>query len=85
MSPMAGRTLGRSSGLPAFNEEAVIADVVSALRARHGWREILVVDDGSTDATRRRVRGARVIRHPYNKGNGAAVKTACARRLASSS
>ena len=42
-----------------------------------GWREILVVDDGSTDDTgaQAAAAGARVIRHPYNKGNGAAVKT----------
>ena len=41
------------------------------------WREILVVDDGSTDDTgaQAAAAGARVIRHPYNKGNGAAVKT----------
>ena len=41
------------------------------------WREILVVDDGSTDATGDQARnaGADVLRHPYNKGNGAAVKT----------
>ena len=36
-----------------------------------------MVDDGSTDSTAARARaaGARVVRHPYNKGNGAAVKT----------
>jgi glycosyltransferase involved in cell wall biosynthesis len=38
---------------------------------------VLVIDDGSTDGTGKAAQdaGARVIRHPYNKGNGAAVKT----------
>jgi len=63
--------------IPAFNEEAAIGSVVEGLLAQHAWREVLVVDDGSTDATAERARaaGARVVRHPYNKGNGAAVKT----------
>ncbi len=63
--------------VPAFNEGAVIADVVSALAQAADWHEILVVDDGSTDDTAERARaaGASVVRHPYNKGNGAAVKT----------
>jgi glycosyltransferase involved in cell wall biosynthesis len=63
--------------IPAIDEQDAIGDVVSALRAAACWREILVVDDGSTDATGSRAEqaGARVIRHPYNKGNGAAVKT----------
>jgi glycosyltransferase involved in cell wall biosynthesis len=41
------------------------------------WREIIVIDDGSSDDTADRARQASavVVRHPYNKGNGAAVKT----------
>jgi glycosyltransferase involved in cell wall biosynthesis len=63
--------------IPAFNEAASIAAVIDALRAAAAWHEILVVDDGSRDDTvaRASAAGARVIRHPYNKGNGAAVKT----------
>jgi glycosyltransferase involved in cell wall biosynthesis len=63
--------------IPAFNEEQGIGPVVTGLLARHTWREVLVVDDGSRDATAERARaaGARVVCHPYNKGNGAAVKT----------
>lgn len=63
--------------VPAFNEAQSIAAVVSALRAAAAWGEILVVDDGSGDdtAAQARLAGARVVRHPYNKGNGAAVKT----------
>ncbi|HEY8151253.1 MAG TPA: glycosyltransferase family 2 protein [Vicinamibacteria bacterium] len=63
--------------IPAFNEQEAIADVVGRVRGRGAWREVLVVDDGSTDLTGERAAqaGARVVRHPYNKGNGAAVKT----------
>jgi len=63
--------------IPAFNEAASIGPVVAALRDTAPWREILVIDDGSTDdtAANARAAGAQVIRHAYNKGNGAAVKT----------
>ncbi|HZA35408.1 MAG TPA: glycosyltransferase family 2 protein [Vicinamibacterales bacterium] len=63
--------------VPAFHEAEGIADVVSALVTAGPWHEIIVVDDGSRDDTggRARAAGATVLRHPYNKGNGAAVKT----------
>jgi glycosyltransferase involved in cell wall biosynthesis len=63
--------------IPAFDEAASIGSLVTSLRAAGPWHEILVIDDGSTDetATRAAAAGARVIHHPYNKGNGAAVKS----------
>jgi glycosyltransferase involved in cell wall biosynthesis len=63
--------------IPACNEAGAIADVVRELLAAARWREILVIDDGSIDDTGARAEsaGAHVIRHPYTKGNGAAVKS----------
>jgi glycosyltransferase involved in cell wall biosynthesis len=63
--------------IPAFNEGAIIAQVVCALAAAGPWHEIIVVDDGSQDETAASATsvGAIVVRHPYNKGNGAAVKS----------
>jgi glycosyltransferase involved in cell wall biosynthesis len=63
--------------IPALDEASALGPVVEGLRSAAAWHEVIVVDDGSSDetsavATRA---GARVIRHPYNKGNGAAVKT----------
>ncbi|HSF17771.1 MAG TPA: glycosyltransferase family 2 protein [Vicinamibacteria bacterium] len=64
--------------VPAFGEEVAIGELLSEIGALGPWKEILVVDDGSKDETGKRAAaaGATVIRHPYNKGNGAAVKTA---------
>jgi hypothetical protein len=51
---------------------------VADLRAPR-WQQLIVVDDGSHTPLAANA-GAQVIRHPYNKGNGAAVKTGSARR-----
>jgi glycosyltransferase involved in cell wall biosynthesis len=63
--------------VPAYNEAASIAAVVNAVAASACWHEVIVVDDGSRDDTSRLAEsaGAIVVRHPYNKGNGAAVKS----------
>lgn len=63
--------------LPAYNEELAIATTVSRIKELHPDFEILVVDDGSTDNTMQAAMdaGANVWPHPYNIGNGAAIKT----------
>jgi glycosyltransferase involved in cell wall biosynthesis len=63
--------------IPACNEADVIGEVVAALAAGAAWHEIIVVDDGSRDRTgaHAAAAGALVVTHPYNKGNGAAVKS----------
>ncbi|MBA3393830.1 MAG: glycosyltransferase family 2 protein [Deltaproteobacteria bacterium] len=58
-----------------MNEEAVIGDVVSEV-CRAGW-SVVLVDDGSHDATAAHARaaGAAVVRHSINLGQGAALQT----------
>ncbi|WP_297437252.1 glycosyltransferase family 2 protein [Thermococcus sp.] len=60
--------------IPAYNEEPAIGSVV-ALAKKYG--DVLVVDDGSADRTSEVAKrtGAVVIRHPTNRGKGAALKT----------
>lgn len=63
--------------LPAKNESGAIAGTVSAIAKEFPDAEILVINDGSTDttATLAESSGAKVVSHPYSKGNGAAIKT----------
>ena len=69
--------------IPAHNEALTIGDLVSKIRSLYPDFEIIVVNDGSTDDTAviAREAGAKVHNHPYNIGNGAAVKSGI--RLAS--
>jgi glycosyltransferase involved in cell wall biosynthesis len=71
------KELSLSIIIPAFNEGDAVGAVIAKAQALRPRAEILVVDDGSKDNTAEvaRAAGARVVRHPYNKGNGAAVKT----------
>jgi glycosyltransferase involved in cell wall biosynthesis len=63
--------------LPAFNESAAIKGIVSNVRKMYPQFEVIVIDDGSSDDTAAEAEkaGAKVYSHPYNIGNGAAVKS----------
>jgi glycosyltransferase involved in cell wall biosynthesis len=62
--------------VPAYNEADSIEHVVKALREHLPTCDVVVVDDGSTDATSRQVpRDATLIRLPFNLGIGGAMQT----------
>ena len=63
--------------VPAYNEAESIGSVVQQIRNQYPTAEIIVIDDGSSDHTDQAAlsSGAKVYAHPYNIGNGAAVKS----------
>ncbi len=68
---------GISIVLPAKNESGGLQRTLPALRTLYPDAEIIVVNDGSTDDTAVIAEsfGAKLISHPYSKGNGAAIKS----------
>ena len=66
------------TALPVYNEQSHLAEVLATVRQYA--QDILVVDDGSTDATPellKRESGIQVVTHSPNRGYGAALKSAC--------
>jgi glycosyltransferase involved in cell wall biosynthesis len=63
--------------LPAYNEAETIGTIVAKIKSLYPRFEVIVVDDGSKDDTAQVASnaGAAVYSHPYNIGNGAAVKS----------
>ncbi len=77
-APQPGRPLDRTNvaaAIPAYDEEAHVGGVAERVRAQ--LDHVLVIDDGSSDATAAwaRAAGAEVIVHPENRGKGEAIKT----------
>ncbi len=69
--------------IPAFNEEATIADVLRRVADVDAHTEVIVIDDSSTDHTldeiaKANLREVQVIRHRVNRGKGAAVRSGLA-------
>jgi len=67
--------------VPAYNEARSVTEVVGRLLALDADLEILAVDDGSTDRTWEALQQIdsphlRLLRHPRNRGKGAAIRTA---------
>lgn len=71
--------------VPVFNEERTVVELLRRVLARPEVREVVAVDDGSTDGTWRELEKLakmdsrlRLMRHPRNRGKGAAVRTGLA-------
>lgn len=74
---MTNKKLKISIVIPAKNEATALDDFLPKLKARRPDDEIILVNDGSSDTTSHicAENGVKEIRHPYSKGNGAAIKS----------
>jgi glycosyltransferase involved in cell wall biosynthesis len=67
--------------MPVYNEQATLREIVDAVLAEPTRKELILVDDGSVDASRTilgelaELPGVRVIEHEHNRGKGAALRT----------
>jgi len=63
--------------IPAYNEGQTIGEVVSEIKSHYPEAEVVVINDGSSDDTETQAAraGVTVYSHPYNIGNGAAIKS----------
>jgi glycosyltransferase involved in cell wall biosynthesis len=71
--------------VPVYNEAGTVGDVLRRVLEQPAVAEVVVVDDGSTDATRAEVEKVaageprvRLVSHPHNRGKGAALRTGIA-------
>ena len=77
-----GETVKLSVLIPVYNEARTIDEILTLVTREPTEKEVVVVDDGSTDGTREKLRawdgrdGVRVILHDRNQGKGRAVRTA---------
>ncbi|HWZ27284.1 MAG TPA: glycosyltransferase family 2 protein [Gemmatimonadales bacterium] len=76
-----GTSPGVAVVIPAYQAARTIGPVWTRVRNAVPEARILVVDDGSTDGTARELPPEDVIRHPQNRGKGAALRTGIARAL----
>jgi len=63
--------------IPVYNEAETVAEIIKEITGLYPEFEVIVINDGSTDETGERAKeaGALVYSHPYNIGNGAAIKS----------
>jgi hypothetical protein len=71
--------------IPAYNEQATLGELLGRVTAAPYEKQIIVVDDASTDATGEILAGwegrCELLRHPHNRGKGAAIRTGLAAAL----
>ena len=85
-APESAHLMKLSVIMPVYNEEATVEEIVARVMAESHEKELIIVDDGSSDNTlvileqlnKRYGDTVKLLRHETNKGKGAAVRTALA-------